>query len=354
MYKNVFYFNFINKIGGVESFFYYLAKKYKDYDITILYRIGDQKQLRRLKQYVRVVKYTNQKIVCDKIFFNYSLDIIDNVEAKEYYQVIHADYKNQKLKPNLNSKITKYICVSKLASESFEELTGIKPILIYNPIEIEEPKKVLNLISATRLTEEKGKNRIIKLAKLLDNAKIPYIWTIFTDDTDKIDNKNIIYMKPKLDIINYIANSDYLVQLSDCEAYCYSIVESLMVGTPVIVTDIPVMKEIALNKENSFILDFDLENVPIKEIYNKEFNFKYKPPKEEWNKVLNKSKTTYKGILQQEYKVKALYDYTDIELKRDIKKGEEYYVSFERLDILLGENEANRALVEIIDDARKE
>ena len=64
---------------------------------------------------------------------------------------------------------------------------------------------------------------------MLNAAGIPYLWTIFTNDFRVIKNDNIIYMQPRLDIIDYIANADYLVQLSDCEAYCYSVVESLTV-----------------------------------------------------------------------------------------------------------------------------
>lgn len=70
---------------------------------------------------------------------------------------------------------------------------------------------------------------MIFLSKLLDRENIPYIWYIFTDSGAVINNPNIIYMQPRLDIIDYIANADYLVQLSDCEAYCYSVVESLTV-----------------------------------------------------------------------------------------------------------------------------
>lgn len=348
MYKNILYFSYINKIGGVESFFYYLAKQYKDYDITIIYKSGDREQIKRLRNYVRVVKYKGQEIECDKAFFNYSIDIIDNVKAKEYYQIIHADYKAQGLKPILNKKL-KYIGVSKLACDSFEELTGIKPILIYNPIEIDKPKKVLNLISATRLTKEKGKERIIKLGRLLNENNIPYIWTIFTDDINVIDNPNIVYMKPRLDITNYIANSDYLIQLSDNEAYCYSVVESLLVGTPVIVTDMPVMKEIGINKDNGFILDFDLNNVPIKEIYEKKFNFKYEPPKSEWDKYLQKGKSTYQEELKKVYKVEAIIEYDDLELKRRVIKGERFDVSRKRIDILLGDNDDDKQLVEIVE-----
>jgi glycosyltransferase involved in cell wall biosynthesis len=46
-------------------------------------------------------------------------------------------------------------------------------------------------------------------------------------------------MTPRLDIRDYIADADYLVQLSDTEAWSYSVLESLSLGTPVITTPIP-------------------------------------------------------------------------------------------------------------------
>ena len=191
--KNIFYFRRINSIGGIETFFYYLAKKYENNDITIYYETGDTEQINRLKKYVRVRQYHGEKIKCDKAFFNFNLDIINNVDAKEYIQIAHGDYKAMKLKPNTHPKITKYLGVSKQVCETYKEITGYDTELCYNPIELEKPKRVLNLISATRLTPEKGKRRIKKLATLLENAGIPYIWTIFTDDVNAINNPNIVY-----------------------------------------------------------------------------------------------------------------------------------------------------------------
>ena len=258
--KNIFYAKWIGKIGGIETFFYNIARKYQDYDITIYYDVGDPEQVKRLQKYIRVKKYNGEKIKCDKAFFNYHLDIINNIEAKEYIQIVHGCYKKINLPASINKKITKYLSVSEVAGNDFEELTGNKTETVYNPIIIDKPKKVLNLISATRLTVEKGKNRMIKLAKILEENNIPYLWTVFTNDTNAINNPNIVYMKPRLDIINHIANADYLVQLSDSEAYCYSVVESLCVGTPVIVTECPVFEEIGVvNNKNGFILDLFIQ-----------------------------------------------------------------------------------------------
>lgn len=350
--KNVFYFRFLNKIGGIETFFYYLAKKYQDWDITIYYLDGDINQINRLKKYVRVKQYNGEQIECDKAFFNFNLDIIENVKAKEYIQIAHGDYKAMGVKPNTHKKITKYLGVSKQVCNTYEEVTGYDTELVYNPIEIDEPKKILNLISATRLTAEKGKNRIKKLASILDKAQIPYIWTIFTDDINAINNPNIVYMKPRLDIINYIANADYLVQLSDNEGYCYSVVESLCVGTPVIVTDVPVFKEIGVNDKNGFILDFDLKDVPIKKIYNGLPKFEYKPKEDNWGNLLSKGKSIYKEELKMKVKVKCIINYFDLRLNRNVVKDEEYIVNLPRAEELVKGNVCE--IIEKIEEEPKE
>jgi flagellar basal body rod protein FlgC len=61
LYQNVFYFRYINKIGGIETWFYQLAKKYKNKDIVIYYNAGDKTQIDRLKKYVRVLRYNQDE-----------------------------------------------------------------------------------------------------------------------------------------------------------------------------------------------------------------------------------------------------------------------------------------------------
>lgn len=317
--NNILYFHHLNEIGGVETMFYYLAKKYRDHDITVYYRTGDLRQIQRLSELVRVRQYRDGDIItCKKAFFNFVTDIIDNVRADEYIQIIHTDFKGlgQSLgyRPNTHPKINRYVGVSKLACESFTELTGIDCELCYNPIDVDKPKKVLNLVSATRLTPEKGRNRMIKLGHLLDEAKIPYLWTIFTNDTNAIDNPNIVYMRPRLDVINFIANADYLVQLSDTEAYSYSLIESLSVGTPLIVTDLPVLKEMHVeNGVNAFIVDFDMKNVPIDDIYRGLPKFKYKANADRWGELLAPGESDYTAEMMTIVKVKPKIVYHDLE-----------------------------------------
>lgn len=363
-YNNIFYFNNINSIGGVETFFYYLAKKYCDYDIAVFYKTGDIKQVKRLQKFCFVKQYKGEKIKCKKAFFNYTKDIIDNIQAEEYIEIIHRDVKALG-KWNIHPKITKFIGVSQLCCDSFKEITGKDCELIYNPLCLEKPRKVLNLISATRLTKEKGKDRIKKLAELLDKERIPYLWTIFTNDVDTIKNPNIVYMQPKLDILDYIANADYLVQLSDDESFCYSVVEALTVGTPVIVTDCPVFKELGVeNNKNGWICDFEMEHVDVNKIYDKELKFTYEPPKDKWENELIKGKKEYKH--SSEYNtVQALETFTYSRFK-DLKDLVRYNASGNRegtiyegdifdcddeiTDFLLNktQNKANRSLIKVL------
>ena len=352
-YTNIFYFDRLNKIGGVETFFYEIAKKFCDNDITVFYTYGDLKQIQRLKKLIRVVKYTGQKVKCKKAFFNYNLRPIENIQAERYYEIIHANYKDLGINPNVHPKIDEYIGVSQSVCDAFTELTGLPCTLCYNPVTIEKPKKVLYLISATRLTREKGKDRILKLAKALDDAEIPYIWTIFINDTKEIKHPRIIFMEPQLNIRDYIAKSDYTVQLSDTEAYCYTMIESLLLNVPVIVTPWACLKELNITNEYGFILPFDMSNIPVKEIYNKEFDFKYNLKPDIWDKIIEPSKSTYKEELKSKYVVEALKTYQnrnfkDAELGIIPSPGSKWTVTKERLDLLLGENENQEAYVKLI------
>ena len=214
-FDNIIYINNFSPIGGTESFVYYLCRKYKDYDIAVIYNSGDENQINRLKKYVRVIKYNGQKIKCNVAIFNYKTDMADYIDAKEYIQIIHTDYLKQGLTFNKHPKINKFYGVSEAVCKSFKEYTGYDIELCYNPIILDKPKKKLKLVSATRLTKEKGRDRMEILGRILNQSGIPYVWEVYTNSQNFINNKNIFYKKPRLDIIDELYNADYLVQLSD-------------------------------------------------------------------------------------------------------------------------------------------
>lgn len=317
--KNVFYFKNINSIGGVESSLYYLSQLYKN--MIVYYKEGDPEQILRLAKNVEVRKY-KEPIKCDQFFCCYGLDI--EVEAPVKKHIVHCDYKQVKFKPIMYDGF-EYIGVSQLACNSFTELTGKPCELIYNPVVIHKNNVdkyndgKLHLVSATRLTKEKGLKRMQRLATLLDKAGIDYEWLVYTNRHREGIGKNVVYKEPKMDIVDEIAKADFLVQLSDCEAFCYSVVESLMVNTPVICTNLPVFKELGVNEGNSIICNLEMSNVDLNRL-KQPFKFKYKPPKSNWDKYLD-NKSDYNPNDYARVRVKR--GYTDIVNNKYYSKSNE-------------------------------
>ena len=338
MYTNVFYFHTLNSIGGIETFFWQLGKKYGDkYPITLFYRKGDPAQVHRLSQYINVRKYRDGQIIrCKRAFLCFNTDIVNNIEAEEYWQMLHGDYVALGVYPDEHPKISKWIAVSEVVRNAYMTGKDRDSIVCYNPFTPVRPKKVLNLISATRLTRDKGWMRMEQLAHALDNAGIPFTWTVYTDTNKAVTNPNIVIRKPRLDIIDYIANADYFVQLSDAEGYCYSVVEALSVGTPVIVTEFKVAKEIGVvDGVNGFVLPFDMSNIPTEQIYKGLKKFKYTPLKDCWDDLLLESDGSEEEDANQIVTVQCRRIFYDLERQTETKFGEVWECTARRAEELL-------------------
>ena len=348
MNTNLFYFNTLNSIGGIETFFYNLAKKYgKDFDITILYRRVDPEQVRRLSQMVRMKKYKDGETVkCKRAFCAFNTDILDHIEAEEYYQMLHGDYRSLGVLPQKHEKLQEYVACSEIVRDAYSDVTGKVATVSYNPFVPVKPRKVLRLVSATRLTPDKGWNRMQQLAAAFDAADIPFIWDVYTDQHNKaVANRNIILHPPRLDVIDFIADADYFVQLSDAEGYCYSVVESLSVGTPVIVTEFPVAKEVGVvDGVNGFILPFNMQNLPIVAIYKGLKKFKYTPLEDGWGKLLLPVPPDYEEEMKRTVKVRCKKVFIDLECKDKTRMyGESWECTMQRAEQL-----EDLGLVEII------
>ncbi len=379
IYKNIFYFKKICSIGGTEQFLYEIAKKYNKYDITIFYDDADIYQLERLRKYLRCKRRVEgEKIQCEKAFYNFNIDMIEDIEAKEHIFVSHAIYQELGYKPPINHpKLTKWIGVSQYSADKIEEFAkvlglNIKAEKCYNPLMLETKEKVIHLLSATRLDDNtKGGERILKLIDALDRycetIGRHYVWTIFTNTKLDINSKNVVCMKPRVDVRPYIADADYVLQLSnDMETYCYTINEALGYGIPIVTTPLSILKELSITDNEHIVLDWNCENVDevAKLIFEKKVNkFEYNPPKDNWEDLLIKEKSNY----EEEKKMKFLVEATDKYEKTNTsdnglssvkgtryvpKQGEQWEVDYERKEKLveLGfvtvVNEINEEVVE--------
>ena len=285
-----------------------------------------------------MIKWRNDlRIKCEKAFFNFNLDNIQYIDADEYYQVIHCDYDKNGLHYVSHPDIKKFIAVCENNAKVFKRQSGHDAEICYNPFIVEKPRKMLRLISATRLTAEKGANRMKQLADALDKANVPYTWEIFTNSPvhNMADNPNIVYRDIRLDILPNIAAADYLVQLSDTEGYSYSIIEALSVGTPVIITDFPSASEMQVEDgKNGFILPMDMSDIPVERIYNGLKKFKYTPHEDKWGEILAPGAGNYEEEKLLPVRVKTRVYYYDIVLEKYMSVGEEQEVPQERADRL--------------------
>lgn len=337
--KNVIYFPSINAIGGVETYCYEMGLKYgKEYDITLLFRAGDPAMLAKIAETCRVVRYRDgDEVECDVFIFGWGYDIFPHVHAKKYIQTFHADYINRHLNPCDDARVTKRFGVAENTTKGIIEHYALDIETMYNPYTVKKPRKVLKLVSATRLTPEKGYDRMVTLAEKLDEAGIPFHWLVFTDKPGEFTNKSVTVLPARLDVLDFIADADYLVQLSDTEGYSYSIVEALSVGTPVIVTDIPVAAEQGVvNGKTGFILPMDMSEIPVEAIYKGLRKFGYTPRESHYETVLVKGKAKYTDERKNKVTVQCVTRYSDLELGRVVDKGEAIDVKPERAEVLIG------------------
>ena len=323
--KLILYHNNLLKFGGVDTFVYNFVKKMNKYfDILFLYTTADKNNLERIKKYVKTEQYSKDKkyicdiCICASAWGQYPDSVI--AKSGRYIQMVHADYIKAKeigFIYNKWHKTTEHIGVSNYVCKIFKELYPNEKITrIYNILdEVKETKPILKLISATRVSKEKGYERMLKLAQELKKANIRFRWTIFTDlnlyNQKPFDLEEIVYMKPSHDFFDYIKESDYGVQLSDTEGYSYFINECLEYGTPVICTDFPSVYESVENGKNGYILDMNLSNLDINKIVNNipnNFVYKEKCKENDWIELLNKNEERKKKNM---YKIIAKQDYTD-------------------------------------------
>lgn len=338
MITNLMWFKEINRIGGVETFYWNLVRSYPEKDIVIYYETADPDQITRLSKLVLCRKWRHgERIKCKRAFFNYNCAILDWVDAEEYIQVVHGDYKALGIKPWCDPRIDRVICVSEIAARSYEELTGRKCEVCYNPVLPPEPQKVLRLVSATRLTFEKGRERMITLAKILHDNGVVFDWQIFTDSVEVFYDPSAVFRPPVLNVADYIKGADYLVQLSSNEGYGYSVVEALMMGVPCLLTPCPVFKEIGIKDGvHGYYLPFDMGEIQLTKILKGVPKFKYTPPADRWGEILLDGKSEYKEHLKDTVRCMADATYHDLVLGRLIKRFEIFEVTRERAEKLRG------------------
>lgn len=306
--KIVVFQDYLYIIGGIETFVFNLAKKYKDYDIEIRGRRIELEQMIVLSKYATVKIDDGKKFECDVLLLgNYNCDyVLPRVVAKKIYQMIHADWRGIKALPEWSSfvwtkhpRVNKIISVSDAAAEGLKETMKYDSEVIYNVLDEDfKQEDGLTFITMSRATSEKGIHRIVKMAQEFKKANKKFIWflccTLNQADPAVVraikDIPEFIIMEPGVDNKMLIKNCDYLVQLSDTESFCYSAYEALQRNVPVILTDFPEAFNIVDQGLNGYIVKRDLSDLDVEKIFNNRpasVGYVDRCDTEKWEKVFN-------------------------------------------------------------------
>lgn len=283
-----FYHNYYLRIGGIETAIYNLSKELskRGYKTIVAYSDAEY-SMKKYSENSEVINIKNKTIECDVLLLSAHLDYPENIKAKEYVQWIHSDY-SQYIKWGLkieHKPNTKYVAVSKHAATKAKELFNVECDVINNLVPTDYYNRKLRLITNSRISREKGFERIFIFCQKLKARNIPFEWAIYGDE--RFDKNYLFETKAKFanikevtfygasnDIREPLSRADYLVQLSDFEGYSISVLEALSFGIPVIITNYPVAKEMVDDGVNGYIVNMDLSNLDIDKVINQKPQFK--------------------------------------------------------------------------------
>ena len=335
-----------NSIGGIETFIYNFCKEMCElYDLIVLYTDHmDAKQILRLSEYVKVMRNNGRLIACN-VAINIRLtdELPSNVKYKKRIQMSHTCQlaPSGKWHWTIKKNFDDLIFVSKAAADSFAD-QNLKYDIIPNFTDSEKPKRALMLVSACRLTWEKGEERMYQLAEQLRNSNIPFIWLVFSDKTLDRVIPGVVQCPTTLDVRSYFQKADYVVQLSDIESFCYTLAEALELGVPVLTTPLTVLPEIGFKDGvNGYCLPFDMKDIDVKKIYSNIPTFiplqcKNTEIAKKWKKYLGNSEPT------RSYKkgsdlvtIKVIEGYGDLELGRNLIPGDVVTMRRERALLIM-------------------
>ena len=284
--KVIIYQKLLYKIGGIETWGLNLAKIFEDRDITFVFSEADDIQLLEFAKFANVIIDNGQrKYECD-VFISANYDggaiILDRITAKKKYQTIHSDFEAlkkvngwQRFDLNIDQRFDRIISASETAQKGLKSGFNYDSIVITNPL-VKLGEKPLILLTLSRASEEKGFGRMVQMARKMEGAGKRFIWLVCStleNSTSEIraavhSVPEMIQVQPQFYSKYLLHIADYCVQLSDTEAYCYSVHESLASGVPVIATEFDQAKKIIKDGKNGYLLKFDLSNLDVDKIFN--------------------------------------------------------------------------------------
>jgi glycosyltransferase involved in cell wall biosynthesis len=315
----------------VKNFCHWMRESY---DITVVYGSAPEEYLKELRPMVRVVKSAKGRtITCNTALMMRIADALpENIHAERTAQVVHTVNDGHKHLPVRDD----YIYVSEVSKKSFAKDGAV----IHN-LPGGSFKKSLILVSTCRIdASDKGKQnyRMLQLASMLRTAEIPFLWFYFSK-VSLTNSPDMVQIYPVQDVRPFLRMADYLVQLSDSEAYCYSIVEAMEQCVPVITTPVEVLEEIGyIDGIDGYTVPFDMD-FDVKKLLNK---WNLSPGRIQsigqaearWSNYLGEMAAVEAYEPETKQQCEVIKPYFDMELQKDMKPGEHVDMWRERAESL--------------------
>lgn len=281
----IIYFDNIYKLGGIQTWIMNLAL---EYEFSVLYDRGDKERIHYIESMgTECIKNVGQEIECNRLI-RCMWGKPTNIKTKEIDLVIHGDYRNI-VHDDEVPKHDKVIAVSEEAAKGWKECYGEDAEVIHNPVSIFKETKPLIIGVFSRLSQEKGSWRYKYLINELKKANKPFLMLIFTDLPFEETDKRVIINEPVMNPSGWMQICDYIALLSDTEACPYNALEAMKMKKPMIITKLPVLNEMGINESNAKILEFDMSNLNIDDLWNVPEVKNWKEPDSKgWEKYMKK------------------------------------------------------------------
>lgn len=212
--------------------------------------------------------FRNTKFIIREASVISSMSEVHNESTQKESFSIHGYLSHKSYK-----MIDKIICQSHDMAKDFVDIFNVpqnKVHIINNPITNLPPLKnkssestPLKLITVGRLSKEKGHLRIVELLSKLD---FPFHYTIIGDgpykaqifnaiDKAKLNNQ-VTHIPFTTEVSKYMSLNDLFLQGSYVEGFPNTVLESCIVGTPVLAFNVPGgTKEIISHLENGYLAE---------------------------------------------------------------------------------------------------
>lgn len=301
-----FYYHHINTIGGVEiAILNLISILKKDYNIIVAYSYNNSSldMLVRMSDHAKVVNILNKDVEADIVVYCSLYCQKGRIKANKELRWVHGCIDDMKVKLPNEPYIKDYIAVGEVCKQQLDRHSHKPSHLIYNELnpdiislsneKVNTKKSKLNLVTVSRISKEKGFERMLKVHEKIKH--LDYNWVIVGCGYDKGYEKIIREKAPsnwefvgkKENPFPYIKQADFLIQLSDYEAFGYVMLEAKVLGTPVITTNYPSAYEMIQHGENGYITNKDLTDFDIDWFNSKLlFNFDYQSNINDWIKIL--------------------------------------------------------------------